>query len=136
MRPHPVCPSRERILKSRTDDVMKSPSINDKRVLRLCNPLALRLSRGMRFMWPAINRRSHLGFLIYLMTIPIESIRLMRVLSKCKDSTFFPCAKYLNLNYSVQECLTNRWMDVDDIPQVVKRGVVVHQYCNFLNDVS
>jgi len=32
-------------MESRIDDVMKSPSINDKRVPRLCNPLTLRLSR-------------------------------------------------------------------------------------------
>ncbi len=30
----------------------------------------------MRFMWPAIVKGSLLGFQIYLMTIPIESIRL------------------------------------------------------------
>jgi len=31
-------------MESRIDDVMKSPSINDKRAPRLCNPLTLRLS--------------------------------------------------------------------------------------------
>ena len=54
--------SEEGKIESRIDDVMKSPSINDKRAPRLCNPLTLRLSRIMRFMWPAINKRSHLGF--------------------------------------------------------------------------
>ncbi len=53
---------KEGKIESRIDDVMKSPSINDKRALRLCNPLALRLSRIMRFMWPAIDKRSHPGF--------------------------------------------------------------------------
>lgn len=54
--------SEEGKIESRIDDVMKSPSINDKRAPRRCNPLALRLSRIMRFMWPAIDKRSHPGF--------------------------------------------------------------------------
>ncbi len=40
MEPHLfVCPLLREELGSRTDDVMKSPSIKDKRALRLCNPL-------------------------------------------------------------------------------------------------
>ena len=42
------------------------------RALRLCNPPVLNLVRIRRFMWPAISKRSVLGFLILVMSIPFE----------------------------------------------------------------
>ena len=37
---------------------MKTPNLKDLRAPSFCNPLALRLSRRMRFMWPAISMRN------------------------------------------------------------------------------
>ncbi|MBS6329823.1 MAG: hypothetical protein KH425_09815, partial [Prevotella bivia] len=56
------------------------PSINDKRAPRLCNPLTLRLSRFHDFMWPAINKRSHLGFSILFDDYPnrIDTTRFFK----------------------------------------------------------
>ena len=52
-------------------DVMKTPLLKDLSTLRLCNPPAFRL-----LLWPAISKRSQLGFRCNLMSIPIEPAQL------------------------------------------------------------
>ena len=59
--------------------------------LRLCNPSALQLSPPKcRFIWPAISKRSLLGFLYYLMSIPIKLSHPRKgIPSDCKYTHFF-----------------------------------------------
>ena len=63
-------------------DVMKTPVLQDVSALRRCNPPALRLPTWVG-LWPAIGKRSLLGFRFNLMSIPIELARLP--VSCCKD---------------------------------------------------
>ena len=58
-------------------DVMKTPLLKDLSALCLCNPPAFRL-----LLWPAINKRSKLGFRCNLMSIPIEPAQLPVLFAK------------------------------------------------------
>ena len=60
-------------------DVMKTPLLKDLSALCLCNPPAFRL-----LLWPAINKRSKLGFQCNLMSIPIEPAQLPVLFAKIR----------------------------------------------------
>ena len=76
-------------------DVMKTPLLKDLSTLRRCNPPAFRLPAEAG-LWPAIDKRSQLGFRCNLMSIPIEPAQLpvLFVLSGDKDTKIF-------LNYQI-----------------------------------
>ena len=61
---------------------MKTPFSDDLRSFRLCNPPAEKQQSSR--MWPAISRRSYLGFRNNLMSIPIYPIRPYLFLSSAK----------------------------------------------------
>ena len=60
-------------------DVMKTPLFKDLSTLRLCNPPAFQL-----LLWPAIDKRSQLGFQCNLMSIPIEPAQLPVLFAKIR----------------------------------------------------
>jgi hypothetical protein len=88
-------------------DVMKTPLLKDVSALRRCNPPAFRLTcqnifrRGVGIrhaLWPAIGKRSQLGFQCNLMSIPIEpaqlpvlSAKLRILLERTKEIAFLFC---------------------------------------------
>ena len=76
-------------------DVMKTPLLKDLSALRRCNPPAFRLLAFTR-LWPAIGKRSQLGFQCNLMSIPIEPAqlpvlfaKLLNTLGKNKEKRIF-----------------------------------------------
>ena len=81
---------------------MKTPFSDDLRSFRLCNPPAEKQQSSR--MWPAISRRSYLGFRNNLMSIPIYPIRpylflssakIMQTLWKTKQKTnYFSTQRY------------------------------------------
>ena len=76
-------------------DVMKTPLLKDLSTLRRCNPPAFRLPAEAG-LWPAIDKRSQLGFRCNLMSIPIEPAqppvlfaKIRNVLEKNKQNGIF-----------------------------------------------
>lgn len=104
----------------------------------LCNPLAVMLSREMRFMWPAINEGSHLGFSFLFDDYPdrISTTFFLFIYSAKLTESFHSAKYYLLKLYGVLENLAVSGMNVDDVVQSVDSDTESHETAHFLYDIG